>query len=233
MKRILDLFLPNRCVMTGRIIQDSNGLSAEGFAKIDFISDPACYRCGAPLQYEKDTCKLCIHEAYVFDHARSIFIYNETSKKLILQYKHGDKLSLSPTFAKWMISYGGDILKESDVLIPVPLHPSRLRKRMYNQAAELVKEVSKITKQAYALDGLLRVRATLPQGHEDRHKRILNLKDAFKANSLYVEKFKGKNILIVDDVMTTGATVNACAEALLSFSPKKISVLTLAKVLLT
>lgn len=232
MKRILNLFLPNRCVMTGRVVQDSGGLSAEGFSKIQFITDPCCQRCGAQITFFQEVCSLCIDENFKFDQARSVFVYDENSKKLIFQYKHGDRLSLSPIFGKWFVQYGKNILSEADILIPVPLHPRRLRQRMYNQAAELVKEVGKRTKIPYILDGLVRVKHTLPQGHEDKESRIQNMENAFKVNPLLEDKIHEKSIVIIDDVMTSGATLNACAATLLPFKPKKISTLTLAKVLL-
>lgn len=232
MKRILSLFLPNRCVMTGKIVQDSGGLSPEGFSKIKFITDPYCDRCGAQLNFSHEACKLCVDEDFKFDRARSVFLYDENSKKLILDYKHGDRLSLSPVFGRWIAQYCADILLEADILMPVPLHPKRLRQRMYNQAAELVKNVSKHTKTPYALEGLLRVRHTPTQGHENKKYRIQNMEDAFKVNPIFQKKIKGKSIVIIDDVMTSGATLSACAATLLPFEPKKISALTLAKVLL-
>jgi len=232
MKRILNLFLPNRCVMTGKVVQDSGGLSSEGFSKIQFIADPRCDQCGAQLNFSKEVCKLCVDKNLPFDKARSVFIYDENSKKLILQYKYGDRLSLTPIFGKWLMQYGADVLSDADVLMPVPLHPRRLRQRMYNQAAELVKEVGKRTNIPYILDGLVRVKHTLPQGHEDKESRIQNMENAFKVNPLLEDKIYEKSLVIIDDVMTSGATLNACAATLLPFKPKKISVLTLAKVLL-
>jgi ComF family protein len=232
MKRILNLFLPNRCVMTGRIVQDSGGLSSEGFSKIQFITAPHCDQCGAQLNFSKEVCRLCVDKNFHFDAARSVFIYDENSKKLILQYKYGDRLSLTPIFGKWLMQYGADVLSDADILMPVPLHSIRLRQRMYNQAAELVKEVGKQEDVPYVLDGLLRIKHTLPQGHEDRESRIQNMNHAFKVNSSFEDKIYKKSLVIIDDVMTSGATLNACAATLLPFKPKKISVLTLAKVLL-
>lgn len=232
MKKILDVFLPNRCVMTGRIVQGEIGLSAEGFSKIKFIADPCCKQCGAPLNFSKEGCSLCVNEFFKFQQASSVFVYDEYSKKLILQYKHGDRLSLTPLFARWLVQYGKSLLENADLLIPVPLHKNRLRYRMYNQAAELVKGVNKLKKIPYKLDGLLRIKDTLPQGHEDRENRIKNMQRAFQVNPIVENEILGKSVVIIDDVMTTGATLNMCAATLLPFQPKKISVLTLAKVLL-
>jgi ComF family protein len=231
-KQILNLLLPNRCAITGKIVHDTMGLSPEGFTQIQFITDPHCDKCGAPLTFPKEICTLCANEIFAFQQARSVFVYDENSKKLIFQYKHGDRLNLSPILSRWMVQYGSSILSDADILIPVPLHPKRLRQRMYNQAAELVKEIGKYTKKPYILDALLRIKATLPQGHEDRHTRINNMQHAFQVNPTFQNKIQDKSLLIVDDVMTSGATLNECAKTLLPFNPKKISVLTLAKVLL-
>lgn len=232
MKRLLDLLLPNRCVMTGRMVQDAHGLSVEGFSKIQFITDPYCLKCAAPLRFPKEICKACVHEHYLFQHARSVFVYDYYSKKLVLQYKHGDRLSLSPVLGKWMAQYGFNALLETDVMVPVPLHPKRLRQRMYNQAAELTKAIGKITHKPYVLDGIIRVKNTMSQGHEDRESRMDNMRGAFEVNPTFIDKIHGQSIMIVDDVLTTGSTLNACAATLLPYEPKKILVLTLAKVLL-
>ncbi|MDP3935737.1 MAG: ComF family protein [Alphaproteobacteria bacterium] len=232
MKRLLNLLLPNRCVMTGRMVQDSRGLSVEGFSKIQFITEPYCHQCGAPLKFPKEVCKACIHDHFLFQHARSVFVYDYHSKKLILQYKHGDRLSLSPVLGQGMAQYGANALLETDVMVPVPLHPKRLRLRMYNQAAELTKAIGKITDKPYVLEGLIRVKHTHSQGHEDRESRFENMREAFEVNPTFKDKIQGQSIMIVDDVLTTGSTLNACAATLLPFNPKKILVLTLAKVLL-
>ena len=224
--------MPNRCVVTGQIVQDANGLSSDGFKKIQFITHPYCNKCGAPLRYSKAVCKMCINDVFVFQDALSIFIYDEHSKKLILKYKHGDRLNLTSVFAQWIVRYGAAMLEASDILIPVPLHSKRIRQRMYNQAAELVKGIHQLTQKPYVLDGLIRVRPTKSQGQEDRNTRIRNMQEAFQVNPSLESRLQGKSITIVDDVMTTGATLNACAQALLPLSPKKISVLTLGKVLL-
>ncbi len=230
---ILDLFLPAQCVLTGKIVMGALGLSKDIFSSIHFISEPRCKKCAAPLKFSLEACKGCVDDQFYFHSACSVFEYNEDSKALLLQYKHGDRLNLTPLFSKWMYSSGREMLLDADIVIPVPLHTSRLRKRMYNQAAELVKGIAKITPIYFVLNGLIRVRSTPSQESLNKSRRVQNMKGAFLLTPSFLPEIKGKSILIVDDVMTTGATLNACAKVLLEHGAKKVLVLTLSKALLS
>jgi ComF family protein len=227
---IIDLVLPRRCLVTGTIVHGAMGLSTEGFKKMDFITEPYCIKCAAPLSFSKEVCFRCVDQTFAFHQARSVFVYTETSKKLIMSYKHGDRLQYTPIFSKWLSDYGKSVLEDADYIVPVPLHPSRMRKRLYNQAAELVKGVERITQIPYFLDGLIRVDNCPSQGHNSRTQRYENVRQSFVVNKNFIPLVPNKNIVIIDDVLTTGATLNSNAAVLALYNPQKISVLTLAKV---
>lgn len=231
MKSLLNFILPSRCAVTGEITPDVCGLSVDGFKRLRFIVPPVCNDCGAPLKFSQEACEECGDSVYAFDGARCVLEYNETVKRLILDYKNKDKLSLTPLFTQWLITYGRDVLKEADYIVPVPLPLKRLRTRMYNQAAELVKSVSKRMNKPCVLDAIINVSTKEQKSLERRVERFNNMQNAFKPNVKYEGVFNGKTLLIIDDVMTTGATLNGCAEALKQFNPKKIMTLTIGKVL--
>lgn len=231
MKSIINFILPSRCPVTGQIVSNSSLLSADGFKELKFIVPPVCYMCGAPLQFSKQVCGECCDSNYGFNTARSILQYNDELKRLILDFKNKDKLSLTPLFVKWLLTYGEDVLKEADYIIPVPLPLKRLRTRMYNQSAELVKGLSKELSKPCVLDAIFNVSHQEQKTLPDRNSRFQNMKFAFRPNLKYTQILSGKRLLIIDDVMTTGATLSGCADALNVFNPRKILTLTIGKVL--
>lgn len=230
-QKIISLLLPKRCIVTGQIVEGNFGLSAEGFKRMDFISEPYCSRCGGPLTYSKEVCFRCSDLCFSFHEARCVFVYNSTNKRLLHQFKYYDKVSHAKLFAHWLCQFGANLINEADYILPIPMHPKKLRERLYNQAAELTKEIEKITGVAVVLDALHRVEDSPAQQGGSRDARFENVRKVFEVDSLFQKTIKGRNLLIVDDVMTTGATLNAAASVLASFDPKKISILTLAKTL--
>ena len=142
-------------------------------------------------------------------------LYDDASKRLILSFKHGDRTHLAKTLAGWMHRAATELWEQTDFIVPVPLHRWRLYKRRYNQAALLTQTLGK---------------STQTQGHMNRKERQANVKGAFKINPRCAEQIKDKNILLIDDVLTTGATLNECCETLLDAGAKSVSALTLARV---
>jgi len=177
----------------------------------------------------ENLCAACLVKPPAFDSARAILAYDDKSRGAILALKHADRLDLVPGFARWLSRVGRGALENSDLVIPVPLHPFRLWRRRYNQAAELARRLGRDWNLAYAPAALLRSRATQSQGAMSSAKaRRRNVLKAFQVPDPGL--VAGKRVLLVDDVLTTGATVEACARALKRAGAAKVHVLVLARV---
>lgn len=158
--------------------------------------------------------------------------YGEGARKIILALKHGDRLESIPALARWLATAGAELVVEADFIVPVPLHRFRLFSRRYNQSALLGKALERISGKSMLPQALKRVRATPPQQGLKRRERHENMRGAFAVNPGYSAKIKDCSLLLIDDVFTTGATVEACSKALLKAGAKRVDVLTLARVAL-
>ncbi len=231
--RGVDIILPPRCPVSGDIV-DAQGMIASGvWADIDFISDPICPCCGIPVGFgvdEDGKCMACFDNPPIYSSARSALKYNDASRNLILGFKHGDKTHIVSSFVPWLMRTGVDIINEADYLIPVPLHHKRLISRRYNQAALIAGELSNSTNVPHLPMAMKRVRSTPSQGCLSQDDRRKNVSQAFDVAEKHKSDLGGKVIILVDDVYTTGATVNECARILLKYGAKKVHVLTLARV---
>ena len=233
----LDFLLPARCVVTGEIVESSEMLSPEAWALLNFIDDPMCRTCGVPFDVsELDeeevgglVCSSCLDQPPMFTVARASLRYDDGSRGLLLAYKHGDKTHMALPFSEWIKKSGKEILEQADLLVPVPLHWTRLIKRRYNQAGLLAQCLSKKTGVSVDTTHLKRKRKTLPQGHMKMDERRKNVKGAFAVLEKDRRYFKGKNIVLIDDVYTTGVTVNECARALLEAGAESVKVLCVAR----
>jgi len=235
----VDVILPPRCPVTGDIVDAQGMVSAGAWAGLQFVADPICVACGIPFDFDDDEtsghgkCLLCLENEPPFKHARAPLIYNDTSRDLILGFKHGDKTHVVQSFTPWLTRSGAQMLKEADYLIPVPLHRIRLLMRRYNQAALIAGVLSKATDIAHLPLALSRVRSTKSQGHLKTDERAKNVHKAFSVSPKYTDRLKGASVVLIDDVYTTGATVKECAETLKQSGVKEVNVLTLARVLKT
>ncbi|MDH5723767.1 MAG: ComF family protein [Alphaproteobacteria bacterium] len=235
--KTLDTLLPPRCAVSGEIIDEQGMLSSKAWAGLDFIADPFCRICGVPFEYTDGVedqgammCMSCMEKPPLFRAARAVVMYNETSRNLILGFKHGDKTQLVPVFVQWLLRSGGEFLGEVDFIIPVPLHYLRLVKRRYNQAALLAHGLTKETQIKTLPMALKRVRSTPSQGHLSAKERHDNVKGAFTVGLKYHEMLKNKNVLLIDDVYTSGATIKECTKVLKKAGVNGVYVLTLARV---
>lgn len=228
---VLDLIVPPLCPICKKHVLSTHGLCAECFKQIHFISRPYCEICGKPFEFdipEETRCGACCKKNPIFTKARSAFLYDSFSAKLILPFKHSDHLELTPLLTNLLYRAGTDLFKETDLIIGVPLHRFRYIKRKYNQADILAKALAKKTTIPYHPHILIRKRATVSQGHMKSTERKLNVAGAFTIKNK--DAIQDKNILLIDDVFTTGATLNECTKTLLKNGAAKVFVLTLARV---
>jgi ComF family protein len=230
-KALLDLLFPPLCIGCRGAVGDA-GFCAACWSAITFLEGPGCVCCGLPFAVALDgdtLCAACLVQKPAFDTARAIMAYDENSRGAILALKHADRLDLVPGFSRWLSRTGRGLLEDSDMLVPVPLHPFRLWRRRYNQSAELARRLAGEWKQAYEPLALVRSRATASQGAMAGVKsRRRNVLGAFRVPD--PAKVKGKRVLLLDDVLTTGATAEACARALKRAGAAKVHVLVLARV---
>lgn len=233
LRTFIDIILPPRCLVCGKSIYSDDSLCSECFAKINFISAPYCSHCGRPLPLQtaeqQSYCVSCLSHNDDFRLCRSAVKYDEFSKRLILDFKFSDCLENRALLTNWLFLAGQDIFREGiDLIIPVPLHPMRLFKRKYNQSAVLALSLSKLINIPVNYNSLQKIKHTVPQISCTGKQRIKNVKKAFEVTSK--ENIKGKRIVLIDDVFTTGATLSECARALKKAGAKSIDALTIARV---
>jgi len=225
----LDLVFPPQSIDGG--LAQAGGLSAAAWSRIQFLDGPVCDGCGVPFEYDiGGRCAACLARPRAFDAARAACLYDDTSREPILKLKHADRLDLAPLFARWLSRAARDLLEEADAIAPVPLHPSRLLSRRYNQAAEIARPLSKLSGVAYLPDALIRRRATETQGGKSGSGRKRNVSGAFQVPPGRARRVEGKRILLIDDVLTTGATAEGCARALKAAGAVRVDVAVVARV---
>lgn len=228
----LDALLPPRCLGCGGIV-DMDGLCAGCWEGIDFLAAPQCDACGLPFELDAGDaplCGACARKPPPWRRARAVLRYDDAAKGLILRFKHADRTDAAPAFGRWMMRAGADLLAEADVIVPVPMHRWRLWSRRYNQAALLAWAVGREAGVAVAADLLQRHRATPSQGRLGREARLRNVRGAFRLRPARAMLIRKKRVLLVDDVLTSGATVGECTRTLLEGGAVSVDVLTLARV---
>ena len=231
-KKVLNLLLPPVCPVCAEPVYDHTTLCVKCFGSLDFITDPCCRVCGRPFPFEilgDATCAACLKNPPIFHKACAVVVYNDMAKKILLPFKHGDRLDLVPLIAKMMATRGKEMIQTADYIMPVPLHRFRLLKRKYNQSALLAQALAKRFHKSYLPDGLHRIRSTPKQGKLSPDQRKKNVSNAFQASARYA--FKDKSVLLIDDVLTTGATANECAKVLIKAGAKQVDILTFATTL--
>lgn len=192
-----------------------------------------CDGCGAPFEYDQGAgarCAACLARPRAFAAARAACLYDDASREPILRLKHADRPDLARLFALWIARAARDLVAEAEAVAPVPLHPLRLLGRRYNQSAEIARPLARRAGLLYLPDALVRRRATESQAGKSAPGRRRNVQAAFLVPASRVAQVTGRRILLIDDVMTTGATAEACARALKSAGAARVDVAVVARV---
>lgn len=230
-KHLLNFLFPEKCLICEKHIEQ-NKICNDCWGKCTFITKPYCSLCSHPFEYETSDnaiCGACVMKKPKYDRGISIFKYDEYSKKLIHSFKYKDQLHILDYFINLIINRAKDILDNTDIIAPIPIHKHKLLKRGYNQAALLAFNVAKKTKIYYCPQLLIKDKSTPPQAGLNKSQREKNIKNSFKLNSKFSKNIEGKKILLIDDVITTGATIKECCKILQKAKPAKIFVISLAK----
>ena len=231
---LLDVVLPPLCLKCRVPVSEPQSVCSGCWTQLRFLGVPCCVQCGLPFPHDLGVdvkCGVCIAKPQVFEWMRSAVAYDDASRDLILGFKHADRLENVPLFARWMYAATQSRLAEVEVIVPVPLHWRRLVQRRYNQASLLAQGLGRLACLPVEVSLLRRVRATASQGEMvSARARLKNVANVFSVSDRYRGLLKGKKVLLVDDVLTTGATTNACSKALLRAGAGSVSIVTLARV---
>jgi len=217
-------------LLSERIVAEPGAIEPELWAKLVFLTAPLCFQCGRPLEQDEDEtahCGPCIADPPAFARARAALAYDDLSSRLALDLKRGGRRDGLSVFAAWMAEAAAPLIEETDLIAPVPLHWTRLASRKFNQATWLAAALARRTGKPWNPEALTRVKRRPSQAGMTASERRRNVSGAFAASKRAVAD---KIILLVDDVLTTGATVESCARALKKAGAKATYVVTLARV---
>lgn len=224
-----DLIWPPRSLLSEAIVDRPGAIEPALWSELRFLDAPWCSRCGFPLPSDEGldaVCAACAAHAPAYDTARAALAYDDHARRLVLDLKRGGRRDGLGVFARWMASAGRDALARADFLAPAPMHWTRLAVRSFNQAAWLAQELSRAAGKPWRPGALVRVKRRKSQAGLSASERRRNVAGAIKAST----RFEGKIIVVVDDVFTTGATLEACARALRKAGAAEVHGLTLARV---
>ena len=234
LQSVIRAIYPLACVSCDAPVEGAQGLCADCWSDTTFLSGLTCDTCGAPLPGQDDgttaQCDDCLTIARPWTKGRAVLAYEGVGRRLVLALKHGDRTDLVPTFAEWMARKGAEIAHPETVMVPVPLHWTRLVRRRYNQAGLLAQAVARSLDRTVCVDAVLRPKRTAALDGHSRDQRFAALDRAITGNAKRARVIADRPVLLVDDVMTSGATLAAASEALHSLGAADVSILTLARV---
>jgi len=230
----LSLIYPPTCSGCGAATADPGALCPSCWSGLRLIEEPVCQRYGTPFAVDLGLGPLlsprAIAEPPVFGRCRAVALYDSVARRLVHRLKYEDRLDLATVMARMMSASGRSLIAEAECLVPVPLHRARLWRRRFNQAALLARTIAADAGRPYAPAALERARATRSQVGLSRAARAENLSGAFRVPFAKAHWIRGRRVLLVDDVTTTGATGNAAARALLRGGAASVDLLTFALV---
>ena len=228
-RSVLDFTLPPRCGGCGTIVDDVDSFCADCWKQLEFLGAGGCSRCGLPLKAtDIETCAVCLAKPPRLDRIRAAVAYGDISRSITMRLKYGRKVALARTMSRYMQPLLGDLPGDT-VFVPVPLHRSRLWRRGFNQSAIVARELSRRTGYGVEIDALKRVRATPPLKGLNMLQRRRTVAGAFRTNRQ--AELRGRNIVLVDDVLTTGSTANACARVLKRAGAARVDLVSWARVI--
>ncbi|HET8534564.1 MAG TPA: ComF family protein [Sphingomicrobium sp.] len=227
-RSVLDFALPPRCGGCGIIVDDIDSFCGDCWARLDFLQG-GCLRCGIPLKAtDAETCGACLAHPPRLDRIRAAVAYGDISRSIALRLKYGRKTALARTMARYMRPLVGELPGDC-ILVPVPLHPRRLWNRGFNQSAIVAREIGRRTGIPVAVDALRRTRSTPPLKGMGMPQRRRTVAGAFRA--LDPSRVRGRTVILIDDVMTTGSTANACARVLKRAGAERVDLISWARVI--
>jgi ComF family protein len=226
-RSVLDFALPARCGGCGTIVDEVDSFCASCWRELDFLQG-GCERCGLPLEgTEAETCGACLASPPRLDRIRAAVAYDDISRSIALRLKYGRKVGLARTMSRYMRPLVGD-LPGGAVLVPVPLHRTRLWSRGFNQSVIVARDLSRRTGLPVAIDALARVRRTPALKGMGMRQRRRTVGGAFRANPSV--ELRGRTVVLIDDVFTTGSTANACARVLKRAGAERVDLISWARV---
>jgi ComF family protein len=234
-RRLLDLLLPPNCLTCDAPVEAPGRFCPACFRATAIITEPYCRCCGVPFAHAGQAgpdrlCPACRLRIPDFDRARAVFRYDGQARRVVLPFKHGDRTETARALAGLMARSGATLLADAEVLVPVPLHRRRLIARRYNQAALLAWALHRLTGIPAVPDALARLRATAPLGTRSASERLAMLEGVIEIRRSRAGRVAGRQVLLIDDVMTSGATAGVCARALKAAGARGVDVLVLARV---
>lgn len=230
---VLNFALPPTCISCGTVTGSAGGLCGTCWGRLSFITNPCCERTGAPFAFDDGAPRLhpdALDAPPAFDRARAAVTFTDAARDLVHKLKYADRLDVAAPLARLMAQAGSELLVSADLIVPVPLHGARLWRRRFNQAALLGRHLAALSGKPLRTDLLARRRATRSQTSLGRSARRTNVAGAFAACGDAASVLAGRRVLLVDDVYTTGATLDACALALRRAGASGVDALTFARV---
>jgi ComF family protein len=228
----LGMALPQLCAACREPV-DGEGLCGACWSKLSFIAPPYCARLGIPFPFDPGPGTLsmeAIADPPPYGRARAAVRFDETARVLVHAFKYGDRLDLAPLLGRWMANAGRELTREADLMVPVPLHWRRQWARRFNQSAMLADAIAKASGVPVSHRALKRLKATAQQAGLARTERAANVQGAFAVRPGARREVKGARLVLVDDVLTSGATTEACTRALLRAGAASVDVLVFARV---
>ena len=229
----LKMIFPDQCLLCGALTDGANGLCPDCWRDTPFLLTRGCVLCGAPVLGDESDgaakCEDCHAEGRPWSQGASVMLYHGTARRLVMAIKHGDRLDLLPRLAAWMVPKAGVLAPPGTLLVPVPIHWRRLLRRRHNQAAGLARPLAAALGRPCLPDALIRRRPTAVQKGRGREERAALQLGSVAPAPLWRDRLQDQRILLVDDVMTTGSTLAACATACHAAGAREVSVITLAR----